>query len=246
MTRPAWRCARGSSWTSASSAAPTSPLRSMEMIGRKTAALLAASLQAGAILADDTPETAEAFRSFGHHIGLAFQMADDVRAASGPRPSPASRRPATSASVKTLPLVWALQHAGAGCLPPARDLRRGRRRPMPQPEVDEVLAILEAAVPHRGAGAGAPLSRRGAVRPGGPADAARAPSRAPLPAGVGDLDLSRVAASPRRPRLRSAAPPASAAKRSPWPRRGSAASTVVTSRNLTVAPGSGMRPRDGR
>ena len=29
----------------------------MEMIGRKTAALLAASLQAGAILADDTPET---------------------------------------------------------------------------------------------------------------------------------------------------------------------------------------------
>ena len=29
----------------------------MEMIGRKTAALLGASLQAGAILADDTPET---------------------------------------------------------------------------------------------------------------------------------------------------------------------------------------------
>src|SRR6188768_482935 len=51
----------------------------MEMIGRKTAALLAASLQAGAILADDTPETSEAFRSFGYHIGLAFQMADDVK-----------------------------------------------------------------------------------------------------------------------------------------------------------------------
>ena len=84
----------------------------MEMIGRKTAALLAASLQAGAILADDTPETAEAFRAFGYHIGLAFQMADDVKgsfwtsAASG-KPEAGDIRKRK----KTLPLVWALQYA---------------------------------------------------------------------------------------------------------------------------------------
>ena len=122
----------------------------MEMIGRKTAALLAASLQAGAILADDTPETAEAFRSFGYHIGLAFQMADDVKGSFWP--SAASGKPEAGdirKQKKTLPLVWALQHAPE---PDASRLREiygeDATGPMSQSEVEEVLAILERSGAH--------------------------------------------------------------------------------------------------
>jgi geranylgeranyl diphosphate synthase, type I len=122
----------------------------LEMIGRKTAALLAASLQAGAILADDTPETAEAFRSFGYHIGLAFQMADDVKgsfwtSAESGKPEAGDIRKRK----KTLPLVWALQHAPE---PDASRLREiygeDASGPMSQPEVEEVLAILERSGAH--------------------------------------------------------------------------------------------------
>ena len=122
----------------------------MEMIGRKTAALLAASLQAGAILADDTPETAEAFRSFGYHIGLAFQMADDVKGSFWP--SAASGKPEAGdirKRKKTLPLVWALQHAPEPDASRLREIYAAEADgPMSQPEVDEVLAILERSGAH--------------------------------------------------------------------------------------------------
>ena len=117
----------------------------LEMIGRKTAALLAASMQAGAILASDDPATAAAFRDFGYHIGLAFQMADDVKGTFWP--SAESGKPEAGdvrKRKKTLPLVWALQHASE---PDASRLREiystEATGPMPQPEVDEVLGILE-------------------------------------------------------------------------------------------------------
>jgi geranylgeranyl diphosphate synthase type I len=122
----------------------------MEMIGRKTAALLAASLQAGAILADGTPETAGAFRSFGYHIGLAFQMADDVKgsfwtSAESGKPEAGDIRKRK----KTLPLVWALQHAPEPDASRLREIYGAEATgPMPQPEVDEVLAILERSGAH--------------------------------------------------------------------------------------------------
>lgn len=47
-------------------------------IERKTAALLAASTYAGAILGGLNDEQAEAMRRFGHELGMAFQIADDV------------------------------------------------------------------------------------------------------------------------------------------------------------------------
>ena len=150
----------------------------MEMIGRKTAALLAASLQAGAILADDTPETAEAFRNFGYHIGLAFQMADDVkgsfwtigriRQAGGRRHPQAQEDPAAG--------VGAAARAGARCLAPARDLRRRGHR------ADDAAGGGRGAGhpgaqrrPRRGAGSRTPLSRYSARRPRGAADQLGAP-----------------------------------------------------------------------
>ena len=49
-----------------------------QMVGGKTAALLAFSLEAGAICAAVTPEIQSNFRDFGHYLGLAFQVQDDI------------------------------------------------------------------------------------------------------------------------------------------------------------------------
>ncbi|HSO02204.1 MAG TPA: polyprenyl synthetase family protein, partial [Gaiellaceae bacterium] len=51
----------------------------LEMIGKKTAALVGASVQAGAILATDDGGVVEAYRRFGYDLGMAFQIADDVK-----------------------------------------------------------------------------------------------------------------------------------------------------------------------
>ncbi|MEZ4503389.1 MAG: polyprenyl synthetase family protein [Dehalococcoidia bacterium] len=50
----------------------------LEMTAGKTAAMFAAPFAIGATLAGAPPATVEAFRSYGHHIGLAFQGVDDV------------------------------------------------------------------------------------------------------------------------------------------------------------------------
>lgn len=44
----------------------------------KTAALLTASLRLGAMTANATPAKLAALTSFGHHLGLAFQVIDDI------------------------------------------------------------------------------------------------------------------------------------------------------------------------
>ncbi len=49
-----------------------------QMVGGKTAALLAFSLEAGAICAGATPEVQSKYRDFGHYLGLAFQVQDDI------------------------------------------------------------------------------------------------------------------------------------------------------------------------
>src|SRR5947208_6787922 len=49
-----------------------------DMIGRKTAALIAASIEAGAMLATDDDEIIARYRSFGWNLGLAFQLNDDL------------------------------------------------------------------------------------------------------------------------------------------------------------------------
>jgi geranylgeranyl diphosphate synthase, type I len=84
----------------------------LEMIGKKTAALVGASVQAGAILATDDAEVIEAYRRFGYDLGMAFQMADDVKgtfwsSTDSGKPEAGDVRKRK----KTLPLVWALEHA---------------------------------------------------------------------------------------------------------------------------------------
>ena len=49
-----------------------------EIHRRKTGALLTASVKAGAILAGAGEQKISALAKFGHHVGMAFQIADDV------------------------------------------------------------------------------------------------------------------------------------------------------------------------
>ncbi len=84
----------------------------LEMIGKKTAALVGASVQAGAILATDDGDVVEAYRRFGYDLGMAFQMADDVKgsfwsSADSGKPMAGDVRKRK----KTLPVVWAMAHA---------------------------------------------------------------------------------------------------------------------------------------
>lgn len=47
-------------------------------IERKTALLIASCCECGAILGNATPEEVQAFYEFGHHLGMAFQIKDDL------------------------------------------------------------------------------------------------------------------------------------------------------------------------
>jgi octaprenyl-diphosphate synthase len=50
----------------------------LEIIGAKTAELFAAAAEAGAVSAGADPVRSAALRSYGHSLGLAFQLADDA------------------------------------------------------------------------------------------------------------------------------------------------------------------------
>jgi geranylgeranyl diphosphate synthase type I len=114
-----------------------------DMIGRKTAALIAGSVQAGAMLATDDQAVIGAYRSFGWALGLAFQLNDDLlgiwgdddEAVTGKEPSDIEARK------KTLPLIHALEHAGAADRARLRTILDGAP-PTPH-EVLEARAILE-------------------------------------------------------------------------------------------------------
>jgi geranylgeranyl diphosphate synthase type I len=123
----------------------------LEMIGKKTAALVGASVQAGAILATDDADVIEAYRTFGYDLGMAFQMADDVKgsfwtaAESGKVEAGDVRR-----RKKTLPVVWALEHATDADRARLSTLySRGEGdgdeadAPLGDDSVAEVIAILE-------------------------------------------------------------------------------------------------------
>jgi geranylgeranyl diphosphate synthase type I len=121
----------------------------LEMIGKKTASLMSAGVQAAAMLASDDDTLVESMRRFGFDLGLAFQMADDVKgsfwdsAESGKAEAGDLRR-----RKKTLPVIWALGHATGADLDrlralfapgPAGEAASG----MTDAEVHEALDILE-------------------------------------------------------------------------------------------------------
>ncbi|HIG40373.1 MAG: polyprenyl synthetase family protein [bacterium] len=50
----------------------------MEVISRKTAMLFQAAAHSGAVIANATPEQEQGLKDYGLHLGLAFQLVDDV------------------------------------------------------------------------------------------------------------------------------------------------------------------------
>ena len=83
-----------------------------DMIGRKTAALIAASVEAGAVLATDDEAVIDRYRAFGWALGIAFQLNDDLlgiwgeQATTGKEPTDVARHK------MTLPVIYAFEHAG--------------------------------------------------------------------------------------------------------------------------------------
>jgi geranylgeranyl diphosphate synthase type I len=138
-----------------------------DMIGRKTAALIAASVQAGAMLATDDQRIVDAYRGFGWSLGIAFQLNDDLLGIWGDEQSTGKEPSDLAKHKKTLPLIYALEHAPAadrerlraiigapevtvGNLEEARSIldRCGARaytRVRARAERDEALARLESA-----------------------------------------------------------------------------------------------------
>jgi geranylgeranyl diphosphate synthase type I len=117
-----------------------------DMIGRKTAALIAASIEAGALLATDDDQVIARYRGFGWALGLAFQLNDDLlgiwgaEQATGKEPTDIARRK------KTLPVIYAFEHAG----PEDRE-RLSRLYGNGGPgagDVAEIIAILERTGAH--------------------------------------------------------------------------------------------------
>ncbi len=83
------------------------------MIGGKTASLLAACTQLGALAAGAPATKVEAYRAFGHNLGLAFQVRDDILGIWGDE-SKTGKSAASDlvAGKKSLPVIFGLAQNG--------------------------------------------------------------------------------------------------------------------------------------
>lgn len=115
----------------------------LEMITRKTAALLACAAEMGARLGCSDEPTITALHQFGWHLGIAFQVRDDLlgiwatRAEAGKMPAGDVLR-----RKKTLPVLHAIQHASPQDHAWLRAFYSQQEAPESE-QVDQVLSILE-------------------------------------------------------------------------------------------------------
>jgi geranylgeranyl diphosphate synthase type I len=108
------------------------------MVDGKTAALLAASSELGALVAEVDDRCREQYRNFGRYLGLAFQALDDILGIWGE--AAATGKSAESdllAGKKTLPVVYGLAQAG-------QFARRWLQGPIQPEEITTLAAQLEA------------------------------------------------------------------------------------------------------
>ena len=84
----------------------------LEMIEGKTAALIAASCEIGALAAHCEPSKATLFHKFGHDLGMSFQIYDDLLGIWG-KPEVTGKPSGDNLRTrkKTLPIIFALNHA---------------------------------------------------------------------------------------------------------------------------------------
>jgi geranylgeranyl diphosphate synthase type I len=112
-----------------------------DMIGRKTAALISASIEAGALLATDDEAVIARYRAFGWALGLAFQLNDDLLGIWGKEQATGKEPTDLARHKKTLPVLYAFEHAGPDDLDRLRAIYAAAE-PSPD-ELAEAVAILE-------------------------------------------------------------------------------------------------------
>ncbi len=112
-----------------------------DMIGRKTAALIAASVEAGAVLATDDEAVVGRYRAFGWALGIAFQLNDDLLGIWGEQTETGKEPTDVARHKMTLPVIYAFEHAGAN-----DRARLGEIWQTPEPTADQVaeaVALIE-------------------------------------------------------------------------------------------------------
>lgn len=86
----------------------------LEVITRKTAVLISAACQTGAIFGGGGPAEEKALKAYGHHLGIAFQLIDDILDFTGEAEELGKPVGNDLQEGKvTLPLIYALQNAKA-------------------------------------------------------------------------------------------------------------------------------------
>lgn len=115
------------------------------MVGGKTAALIAACCQLGALLGGADAARQEAYRAFGHYLGLAFQVQDDLLGIWGDEAlTGKSAAGDLVEGKKSLPVLFGLEKNGEFA-------KRWRRGPIRAEEVRAAAALLEAESARRSA-----------------------------------------------------------------------------------------------
>lgn len=110
----------------------------LKMVAGKTAALMAASAQLGTLAAGAAPDIQMHYREFGHNLGMAFQVADDILDIWGD-PAITGKRAAIDIHdrKKTLPVLYGLAHSEV-----LRELYT-REEPFDEATVQTVIGLLE-------------------------------------------------------------------------------------------------------
>jgi geranylgeranyl diphosphate synthase type I len=114
----------------------------LDMVGGKTAALMAAAAASGALAGDASDEAVASFQQFGENLGFAFQIRDDVlgiwgEASETGKPTEEDIR----ARKKSFPIVHAFERASAADRAALRAIYE--RQSLDSDDVAVVLRILD-------------------------------------------------------------------------------------------------------
>ncbi len=115
----------------------------LELLEKKTASLFSASCQIGSVLADPSPVLAEELKAFGRHLGLSFQIIDDLLDFTGDEAT--MGKPILSDLREgriTLPLIYTLNQASSEDRAELARIIQNRNRE--KDFVSKVLALVNA------------------------------------------------------------------------------------------------------
>lgn len=114
-----------------------------DMIGRKTASLIAGSAEAGAMLATEDEDVIAAYRRFGWSLGIAFQLNDDLLGIWGDEAATGKESSDIATRKKTLPLLFGLEQAEGADGQRLRSILVESKSGVNAPQTAEARSILE-------------------------------------------------------------------------------------------------------